>query len=56
MSIDLTAEQIEQRAILIRLGHTSYMVDAMFDPSEWGMLIQETLLDTLDDEGDDDDE
>lgn len=52
--MNLTAEQTEQRQTLIDMGYLPGMVDTQFAPSEWAMLIQESLVDDL--IGDDEDE
>lgn len=47
MMKNLTAEQAEQRETLLSLGYVADMIDNTFEPSEWAMLIQESLIDDL---------
>lgn len=54
MNTTMTNEQREQRQTLINMGYPAAMLDVNFRPDEYGMLIQESLLDDL--IGDDEDD
>lgn len=47
MNTTMTNEQREQRKTLIDMGYPAAMLDVNFRPDEYGMLIQESLLDDL---------
>lgn len=48
MMKSMTDEQREQRETLLAMGYTAWMLDNTFEPHEFAMLIQESLIDDLD--------
>lgn len=53
MNDTMTNEQREQRQTLIAMGYPGAMLDVNFRPDEYAMLIQESLLDDLNPEDED---